>query len=169
MKKHFLHVGVLALTLLSVSLLPFASTVHAASAVMNIPDRYAAVNAGDRFYYELSVLYPENPGRRDLTVTYRIQEGKATVVSGQYLRAVETQASFSDYIVIPTAAHPGLHTIEVEVSDGNDVLADVSGSFQVNPAQDWMTIYFLILLGVIVFVGVVLFIEVLVVSRHRHS
>ncbi|MEJ0053953.1 MAG: hypothetical protein WDN10_04505 [bacterium] len=141
------------------------ASVHAASVALSIPDRYAQVDPDDRFYYQLNVLYPENVQRRDLTVTYRVEEGQATIVSGQYLRAVETQASFSDYIVIPTDAREGLHTIEIAVTDGDKPLAQVSGSFQVNPQEDWVMIYFSILLAAVLLVGVGLFVEILIVSR----
>lgn len=157
--------ALLALALASAALPAAPLHAEAASAMMTIPDRYSEVDPGDRFYYELGVLYPENLGRRDLRVSYRIEEGNTTLVSGQYLKAVETQASFSDFIVIPTTAHTGLHTIQIEVSDGATEIATVSGSFQVTPAQDWLTIYFLILLAAIIGIGSFLAIEIALVRR----
>ena len=140
---------------------------HALSIVVHVPEKYTDVVAGERFYFEIEIKYPENPSRKDLRLQYEILENDEIIVQSKVLKAVETQASFVDFIVIPESAQGGLHLINVEISDYEDLSEEVSASFQVvreRGAQ--LKIYFLIILGAIVLVGLLVMVQILI-SRKR--
>jgi hypothetical protein len=146
-------------------LLSFAFGVlpaHAASVTVDIPESYATVTAGERLYFQVNFLYPENDRRRDFRISYHIWEGETEVASAEFLKAVETQASFTDYTVIPEIAKSGLHTLQVDIYDdtGKAVAQKVYRSFQVKAQYDWLTTYFSILLAAILAVGLVIVFEV---------
>lgn len=147
--------------LLTINLLtPFL--VNALSMAVHVPEKYTDVVAGERFYFEIEVKYPENPSRKDLRLTYEIKKDDEVIAESQVLKAVETQASFMDYIVIPESAKHGLHTINVVVSDYGNLKEEVSASFQVvggRAAQ--LKNYFFILLGAVGFVGLLVTINIL--------
>ncbi len=137
---------------------------YALSIMVHVPEKYTDVEAGERFYFELEIKYPENPRRKDLRLEYNIasEEGE-TIAQAKHLKAIETQASFMDYIVIPESAEKGLHSINVKISDYEDLKADVFASFNVVASgAKQMEIYFFILLGVMIFIGIMIWIDILI-------
>ena len=100
MKKYILII----LLILTLNFLSLAS-VSALSIVVHVPEKYTDVQAGERFYFEIGIEYPENPSRKDLRLNYEIltQEGEV-IAQSKILKAIETQASFIDYILIPESA-----------------------------------------------------------------
>lgn len=132
--------------------LSFSSSL---SAVVHVPEKYTDVNAGERFYFEVSVKYPENPQRKDLRLTYEVLNSDGELVSqSKALKAIETQASFIDFLVIPESANSGLHTINVKIEDYELLSEEVSSSFNVKGNKlEQLQVYFFILLGAIFFVG----------------
>ena len=106
------------LILLVVLLFNMFASVSALSLVVHVPEKYTDVTAGERFYFEIDVKYPENPSRKDLRLEYEILTQDGELVSqAKALKAVETQASFIDFIVIPAVVGGGMHIINVKVKD----------------------------------------------------
>ena len=140
--------------------------ISALSVVVHVPEKYTDVVAGERFYFEIEVKYPENPSRKDLRLNYEILKDNEIIAQAKVLKAIETQASFMDFIVIPESAKKGLHIIKVKISDYGVLSEEVEASFQVVSAGGKTKTYFLILLGVIILVGVLVLINI-ALSRKR--
>lgn len=130
-----------------------APVVHALSIVTHVPEKYTEVFAGERFYFELDIKYPENPSRKDLRLAYEITKDGELIAQSKVLKAVENQTSFIDFIVIPETAETGLYLIDVSIQDYADLREEVSASFHVvNPDSGQFRLYFFILLGAILVV-----------------
>lgn len=142
--------------------------VYALSLTVHVPEKYTNVSAGDRFYFELDVKYPENPARKDLRLTYQILEGDKVIAESKVLKAVEAQASFIDFIVIPDNAKSGIHTIKVTIADYDKLSEEVTATFHVveNPA-DQIKLYFLLLIGAVGVVGVLVVINIVISQRRK--
>ena len=97
------------------------TSVSALSIVVHVPEKYTDVIAGERFYFEIEVKYPENPSRKDLRLNYEIMKDGEVIAQSKVLKAVETQASFMDFIVIPESAEKGMHIIKVKIADYEDL------------------------------------------------
>lgn len=138
----------------------------ALSVSVHVPEKYNEVYAGERFYFEIEVKYPENPERKDLRLEYEVRDSKGELVAfSKVLKAIETQASFVDYIVIPEQTVPGLHLIEVKISDYEDLSESVSASFNVvTEGTDQIKMYFFIIMGVL---GVVVILVIIALARGR--
>ena len=137
------------------------ASVPALSVVVHVPEKYTDVQAGERFYFEVEVKYPENPSRKDLTLNYEIiDEDNNLLAQSKVLKAIETQASFIDFIVIPESAEKGLHLIKVKISDYEDLSEEVSASFHVISTGGKIKIYFFILLGTIIFIGILIMVVI---------
>jgi len=136
------------------NLLIFFSLVSGLNLDVHVPEEYVDVVAGERLYFEIVIKYPENPFRKDLSLNYEVLTKDGHLVSqAKTLRAVETQASFVDFIVIPEVTHAGLYFIGVEVSEMNgNLIGDASGSFNVNSGDnnEVMTYLMMILVSVLV-------------------
>jgi hypothetical protein len=130
--------------------------VTSLSISVHVPEKYTVVNAGDRFYFEVDVKYPENPRRKDLQLEYTITDSRGNVISqSKAVKAIETQASFVDFIVIPDDVKTGLYYINVKVSDYGTLSQEVNSTFQVKEKKsDQTRIYFLILLIAILILSV---------------
>ncbi len=139
----------------------------ALSIMVHVPEKYTDVEAGERFYFEIEIKYPENPTRKDLRLNYNIvnEDGK-TIAQAKHLKAIETQASFMDFIVIPESAEKGLHVIKVTISDYESLSEEVEASFNVMAdSSNQIQMYFFILLGAISFVGLLVIINIITVRR----
>ena len=150
----------LLLILLPLYLFSMAS-VSALSVVVHVPEKYTDVNAGERFYFEIEIKYPENPSRKDLRLNYNILRDDEVIAQSKVLKAIETQASFIDFIVIPESAETGLYIIKVDVSDYEVLSEEVSASFNVASRGGQLKTYFFILLGATVLVGILVVINML--------
>ena len=143
------------------------ASVSALNVIVHVPEKYTDVHAGERFYFEIEIKYPENPSRKDLILKYEILKDNKIISKSKVLRAVETQASFIDFIVIPESAENGLHVIKIEVADNENLSEEssASASFQVvSSDSDKIKKYFFIILSVIVLVGMLV---IVVVIRSR--
>lgn len=142
--------------------------IFALSLTVHVPEKYTNVSAGERFYFELDVKYPENPSRKDLRLTYQVLEGETVVSESKVLKAVEAQASFIDFIVIPDNAKSGIHIIKVTVADYEKLSEEVTATFHVleKPA-DQIKLYFLLLLGAIGIVGTLVVVNILISQRQK--
>lgn len=163
--KHKLLI-IVVMVLFSSILLP---QINALSVVTHVPEKYVDVIAGERFYFEIQVKYPENPERKDLRLEYEILNSDGEIIAqSKVLKAVETQASFMDFIVIPESADPGMHFIKVKVSDYDDLNEEVEASFHViEGTSSQIRLYFFILLGVIVLIGIVVSVEIYLMRKKK--
>ncbi len=73
--------------------------ISALSVIVHVPEKYTDVVAGERFYFEIEVKYPENPSRKDLRLNYEILKDNEIIAQAKVLKAIETQASFMDFIL----------------------------------------------------------------------
>ncbi len=163
MKCIYIVILLLALNFISLT------SVSALSVVVHVPEKYTDVQAGERFYFEIEVKYPENPSRKDLRLNYEILDKDENVLAqSKVLKAIETQASFIDFIVIPESAETGAHIIKVKISDYADLSEEVEASFHVisNSANQIKT-YFFILLGVIILVGILVMVNIVISKRKK--
>lgn len=153
----------------SVIILGIPSFAHALSISVHVPEKYTDVKAGERFYFEVEIGYPENPKRKDLRFIYEIREGDIIIAQAKFLKAIETQASFMDFIIIPENTKKGLHTINVKIQDYESLSEEVSTSFFVKSKWEAFQLYFFILLGIILFIGILIIDILLVLNRKRKS
>jgi hypothetical protein len=96
-KTPFIFAGVMLLLLCALT----ALTAQALTVDVQIPEKYLSVDAGDRFYFQVDIKYPENTERKDLSLEYEVRQGTKVIAYAKVLRAIETQASFMDFIIIP--------------------------------------------------------------------
>lgn len=143
-----------------------AAPACALSIAVHVPEKYTDIEAGERFYFEIEVKYPENPSRKDLRFNYEIKKDGRVIAQSKVLKAIETQTSFIDFIVIPEMAKAGLHIIDVTVSDYKNLRENVSASFQVmGGIGDQVKLYLFILLGIILFVGLSAGVQIFVMKK----
>jgi hypothetical protein len=145
-------------------------SVSALSVVVHVPEKYTSVQPGERLYFEIEITYPENPERKDLRLDYEVLTQKGELVAqSKVLKAVETQASFMDFIVMPETAKKGLYAIKVKIADYENLSEDVEASFQVTGGSgDQLKLYFFILLGVVTLIGI-LVIATLILEAKRNN
>lgn len=145
--------------------------VEALAIDLHIPERYTDVVAGERVYFEVEVRFPENPIRQDLRIFYTIRDAAGEVVAqAQFLKAIETQASFIDYIVLPANAKPGFYVVTATIRDYAVLEEEVSASFHVVAGEaEQLRLYFFVLLGVVVFVGMLTVLNLILLKRHSKS
>jgi hypothetical protein len=136
--------------------------VSALSVVVHVPEKYTTVQPGERFYFEIEIKYPENPQRKDLKLEYEIlTKDKEVIAQSKVLKAVETQASFMDFIVIPETAKKGMHIIKIKIADYETLSEDVEASFQVVAgSESQIKLYFFILLGIIIIIGILVVVTI---------
>lgn len=133
-------------------------SVSALSVAVHIPEN-TDVQAGGRFYFEIDVKYPENPQRKDLRLEYKILTFDGELIAqAKVLKAVETQISFMDFVTIPESAKKGFYIINVEIRDYEDLSEEVEASFQVTNKGEQIKIYFFVLLGMIILIGLLVII-----------
>jgi len=143
------------------------TSVSALSISIHVPEKYTDVEAGERFYFEVDIKYPENTFRKDLRLNYEILREGELVAQAKFLKAVETQASFIDFIVIPESTKKGLHIVRVQISDYQDLSEVIEASFHVIKAGNRLKLYFFILLGSVTFVGLLVSVQIILVKRSK--
>lgn len=143
------------------------TSVSALGIVVHVPEKYLEVQAGERFYFEIEIKYPENPSREDLTLQYEILKDDKVIAQSKVLKAVETQASFIDFIVLPANSESGFNIMNVQIFDEEGVfMSEVSASFQIiGSGFNQIKIYFFVLLGAIVLVGILIVVIILTKGR----
>ncbi len=162
-------VKILLVVIFSVTVFGVPSFAHALSIAVHVPEKYTDVKAGERFYFEVEIKYPENPKRKDLRFVYEIREGDKIIAQAKFLKAIETQASFMDFIIIPETAKKGLHIINVKIQDYESFSEEVSTSFFVKSKWDTIQLYFFVLLGIVLFMGILILDILLVLNRKKKN
>ncbi|HVT75222.1 MAG TPA: hypothetical protein VHD69_02315 [Candidatus Paceibacterota bacterium] len=137
----------------------------ASSVAVYIPEKYTEVHAGERMYFQIEALFPENPYRQDFQISYRVLEGSRIIADAEFVKAIETQASFVDFVIIPEEAEEGRHTIEVWISSAGENPAKASASFMVDTDFDWIAVYAGIILAAVLAVGASLWFEIKNIKR----
>ncbi len=143
------------------------ASVSALSITVHVPEKYNEVNAGERFYFEIAVKYPENPTRIDLRLTYEVVDANGNVIaSSKTLKAVETQASFIDFIVLPDEMDFGKHDIDISIRDYGDLDEKVGSSFNVTKNRvDKLFLLVYVLIGAVVLLAIL--IVVILIRRKK--
>lgn len=162
---HFLAVCLFACIILSLFLLPHSA--HALNIAARISDQSTEVSGGDRLYFEVEIKYPENPRRKDLRIEYQILEDGQSIASEKVLRAVETQASWLDYIVVPQSTKSGIKELRVIIEDYEALHQEVSATFKVLKGKNQVGTYFFILLGAILLVVILVAFQIAADRRRR--
>lgn len=139
---------------------------YAFSLTTRIGDQSTEVKAGDRLYFDVEIKWPENPRRQDLRVEYQILDNGEVIASEKVLRAVETQASFLDYLVVPTNTKSGMKEFNVIIQtyDGS-LKEELKATFYVMETSNQTLLYFLILAGAIVLVVALVVFQIIMLSR----
>jgi len=153
-----------AIFLAVISFYPYSSSAMSLS--VKVPEKYVEVEAGQRLYYEINIKYPENPKRIDLRLEYIITKDGKDITGAKVLKAIETQASFMDFIVIPESAKTGKYSISVIVSDYGSLREEVQADFQVIPNQaKKIAGYFFILLAAITLTIILGVVQIYIVKK----
>lgn len=142
---------------LAVLLLP--NFVSAITITVNIPGKYSEVKAGEVVYFETEVKWPENDSRKDLRIEYSIKNADGQEIAYlKVLKAIETQASFMDFISIPETTKPGLYKIYGTLSDYKDLNQEVAVSFNVTKVGGNVETYLFIIIGIlgVIIIGVII-------------
>lgn len=142
---------------------------YAMNISVRIGDRHTEVLGGDRLYFEIDIKYPENPSRKDLRLEYQIIKDDTVIARQKVLRAIETQISFLDYIVIPQHATSGEYEINVIVTDYEKLHKEVSATFNVLKGREQVATYFLILLGAILLVAVLVISHIMMEQKRKEK
>ncbi|MCK5602465.1 hypothetical protein KAR91_11360 [Candidatus Pacearchaeota archaeon] len=151
--------------LIGIFLISLIGVVSSLSISTHVLEKYTEVSPGERFYFEVEIKYPENLERKDLRLEYNVLYGDEVVLQSKVLKAVETQISFLDYLVIPSGLEPGLYTLRVKILDYEELSEEVEASFYVIPGDSLeLRVYFYALLSSILIVGFIVFFGV---SIHR--
>lgn len=130
-----------------------------------IPEKYLEVKAGERLAFEINVKYPENPSRKDLRLTYQIKKGEEVISESKTLKAIETQSSFMDYMVIPESLEVGTYTISDRIQDYKDLNEEISADFRVVKGKEDLMKYIYILGAAVGIVFLFVIVEMFVILR----
>ncbi len=128
----------------------------ALSFTVDVPKEYARVAPGEEVYFEIKVLYPENLVRKDLILEYSLLDEEGEVIArSDTLRAIETQLSLLDSVVVPLNAGFGLYNVRVRISDYEGLSEEASASFDVlRKGVDWAYVLVgVVFFGVVVYLG----------------
>lgn len=160
----------LAIALCAVCLFTICDKAKALSLETRIADNYTEVQAGDKVFFDVEIKYPENTRRRDLRIEYQMFDGKTMIASENVLRAVETQASFIDYMMVPNDATVGMKTLNVVIKtyepvDQGGVENEISATFRVRRGAGGAYIYLSALLAATGFVIILLIFQVVQFRR----
>ena len=99
-----------------------------------------------------------------------VKEDGKEIASEQVLRAVETQASFLDYIVVPKSAKGGMHELDAAISGYSGTLNQtVSATFTVTSGIDKITMYFFIIIGVMALVALLVVVQIVLNRRNMRQ
>ena len=154
---------------LFVAVLTVPSLVLAMSITVGIPEKYSEVKAGEKIYFETEVKWPENVGRKDLQIEYSIKNKDNNEVAYlKVLKAIETQASFMDFISIPESIPPGMYKIIAIFNDYKDLNQEAVVSFNVDKAGNNVEKYLLIITGILGVVVLLVFAEMTVLLKKEH-
>ena len=139
----------------------------AMTAVVNVPEKYSQVVAGEKVYFETEIKWPENTERKDLIIEYSIKDkDNQEVAYLKVLKAIETQASFMDSISIPESTKEGTYKIFLTIKDYKDLKEEVAASFKIaKKADSLINVYLPIILGIVALTAIAVVIELFMLIR----
>ncbi len=151
----------------------FFATFTKASALSletRIADNYTEVKAGDKVFFDVEIKYPENTRRRDLRIEYQMFDGNTIIARENVLRAVETQASFIDYMTVPSDAKGGMKTLNIfiqtyEPVDQGGVAEEISTTFMVKRGIGGLYLYFWLILAAMAVVILLIILQLIKFRR----
>jgi len=157
MKKYNLFILLLLLIFFNLGSVP------SLSAKVFVPEKYSEVYSGERVYFGIEVKYPENPSRKDLILEYQILNSENEIIAGsKVLKAIETQASFMDFLIIPEGIKSGKYIIKIKIGDYEDLNQEISTNFKIiGYKRDKSILYFSVIIFTIIFMSVLIIISVL--------
>ena len=159
-------------TIAIASLLLVSAVSATMSAIVSIPDRFSTLEPGDTLYFETEIKWPTNEIRQDLIIEYRINTRDGEEVAYlKVLKAIETQASFMDTIVLPENLDGGTYVLSASIQDYEEFSRGIAVSFTVTPPEKSIPIeqYLLIILVAVGFIGIVVSIELYLIIREHHD
>ncbi len=161
---------IFALGLFFILLYFSSSIVSGLSATVSVPEKYHEVYAGERIFFETDIKWPENTVRQDLRIEYSIRDKDGNEVAFlKVLKAVETQASFIDYVVLPENLNSGVYRIYVKIGDYAKLSEEIGASFSVvGKKEDLFKTYLLIIGVVVVLIAILVIWELFILLRKRH-
>lgn len=164
---HRFSVGLWLLCTLVAAPLAVPEPASAISIAARVADQSTEAAPMDRVYFDVEIKYPENLTRKDLRITAELKQGGQVIATAKSLRAVETQTSFLDYIVVPENVEKGTTELNVIVEDYEGMKKEVSATFQVVGDGDKLQLYFFILLGAMVVIGLAVSLQITLLARRR--
>lgn len=162
MKKiNLIIIGIFLFNFISIA------SVSALDIGVHVPEKYAEIMAGERFYFEVEIKYPENPSRKDLRLEYEIRTKDGEFVAqSKVIKAVETQTSFIDYLIIPDDVESGFYTIKIRIRDYENLDEEIGASFHIISGSSLqIRIYFFILLGAAILIGILVAFNIAIGER----
>ena len=144
--------------------------MSAFSLTTRIGDQSTELKAGDRLYFDVEIKWPENDRRQDLRVEYQILSDGEVIASEKVLRAVETQASFLDYIVVPQNALEGIKELNVLIETYDQSLSEkISATFYVAATENKLLVYFIILAAAIGLVVLLVIVQIAMIMKTQRA
>lgn len=161
-------IKIISIVLVGMGMLIKVPEIKALNVSTNISEKYTEIQAGERLYFEIDIKYPENPKRKDLRLSYEITKDGEIVAQSQVLKAVETQVSFLDFMVIPESSKTGFYNLKIKISDYENLAEEVSTSFHVVAGKDLeLKTYFFVLLGIISLVAILMIVNIITSRRKK--
>ena len=165
--QHIYRAALLVFLLTAAVAMP--SFALAISATINIPKEYSQIKAGGDVYFETDIKWPENNGRKDLRIEYSVLDKDGNEVAyAKVLKAVETQASFMDFISIPESVQAGMYKINAKLSDYQNLNQEITTSFYVVDNLDPIIKYAIIFFGIIGLIGFVVVVELFLLIKKKN-
>lgn len=143
------------------------NSVNAISISLSIPEKYQNINPGERIYFDLDIKYPENFERKDLILEYEIiNQDDQIIVFTKSLKAIETQSSFIESIIIPDSASHGIHYLKIKVMDYEDLNEEVVSTFYINKVGfSEIQLYFMIIILVVIILTILVLISIFKINK----
>ncbi len=159
------------LVVLILSFILSTSLVSAMSATVNIPEEFSEVNAGERVYFETEIKWPSNDRRQDLRIEYSIRGNDDEEIAYlQVLKAIETQASFMEFVNIPESTQEGVYRVYLTITDYEDMEKEIAASFNVRrSSNNKIYTYFLVILGVLALIAIIVSTELFVLIKKQED
>jgi Sec-independent protein translocase protein TatA len=128
---------------------------------LDIPSKYKEIFPGEDLLIQLTLFNLGEVGKVDVSVNYVIKDFEGNTISeNDEMIAVETQASFSRTIKLPSGIKPGEYVVATNVKYGNSV-GTSSNIFRVKGEEKsklWNNSLFLALIGIIIIIIVIIII-----------
>jgi len=84
------------------------------------------------------------------------------IAGSKVLKAIETQASFMDFLIIPEGIKSGKYIIKIKIGDYEDLNQEISTNFKIiGYKRDKSILYFSVIIFTIIFMSVLIIISVL--------